>query len=251
MHEQHPVFEPPTNPDIPIWRYMDLAKFMSMLEEQALHFGRADRMWDKFEGCLSDPLVDFHRDLYGSAFDTMHEQESNARRRIREHTYLNCWCMGEHESVSMWNSYQKGDGIAIAIRSTYRRLAECLDASERERIYIGKVTYLDYKVDEIPWNNWLYPYVHKRKSFEFENELRALFQQEWLTPGGEEGQPRQPLPPGQPVKPVVIELDNLVEGVYVSPRAPTWTRELIKKIMDRYQRNWCVRQSDLDDEGVI
>jgi hypothetical protein len=251
MHEQHPVFEPPTNPDIPIWRYMDLAKFMSMLEEQALHFGRADRMWDKFEGSLPDPLVDFERDLFAPKFDTINEQLSKERRSRREHTYLNCWCMGPHESVSMWNSYQKGDAIAIAIRSTYQRLAKCLDASEQERILIGKVTYIDYKVDDFPWNNWLYPYVHKRKSFEFENELRALFQEENPTPDNEDGKPRQFLPPGQHPKPVVIELNNLVEEVYVSPRAEPWTRELIEKIVARYQRNWRVRKSDLDDEGVI
>jgi len=63
MHEQHPVFEPPTNPEIPIWRYIDLPRFMSMLEDQALQFSRADRMWDTFEGSLSEPSLDFERML--------------------------------------------------------------------------------------------------------------------------------------------------------------------------------------------
>ena len=42
---------------------MDLAKFVSMLEEQALHFARADLMWDDFEGSLSVPSLDFEREM--------------------------------------------------------------------------------------------------------------------------------------------------------------------------------------------
>lgn len=50
MHEQHPVFETPSNPDISIWRYMDVAEFLSMLESRALHFAQPGKMSDEFEG---------------------------------------------------------------------------------------------------------------------------------------------------------------------------------------------------------
>jgi hypothetical protein len=254
MHEQHPVFTPPTNPDIPIWRYIDLARFISMLEHQALHFSRADRMWDTFEGSLSEPSLDFERNVMLDGMPDENwahwrDQMSRAHKAIREHTYLSCWHMNEHESVAMWNAYQSSDRIAI--RSTYRRLAECLDAAERERIYIGTVTYIDYKTDEIPWNNGLYPYVHKRKSFEFERELRALFETEWTTGGEEGGPPPQLLPPGPHAIPVVIDLDQLAETVYVSPRAQGWYRELIQNIVTRYGRNWPVVQSHLDSDPVF
>ena len=56
MHEQHPVFEAPSDPDLFIWRYMDLAKFLSMLQDEALHFARADKMSDEFEGSTSNQL---------------------------------------------------------------------------------------------------------------------------------------------------------------------------------------------------
>jgi hypothetical protein len=41
---EHPSFEPPTDPDISIWRYMDLAKFLWMLQKKALFFARADHL---------------------------------------------------------------------------------------------------------------------------------------------------------------------------------------------------------------
>jgi hypothetical protein len=112
------------------------------------------------------------------------------------------------------------------------------------------VTYIDYKTDEIPWNNGFYPYVHKRKSFEFERELRALFAEEWCIPG-EEGRPGQPLPDGPRVIPVAVDLNHLVDTVFVSPRAPAWFRELIGNVVARYGRNWPVVQPDLDTDPVF
>jgi hypothetical protein len=55
MYEQHPVFVTPTNLDIPLWRYVDLPKFLSMLQHDALHFARSDSMEDKFEGSTTEP----------------------------------------------------------------------------------------------------------------------------------------------------------------------------------------------------
>jgi len=56
---RHPAFEPPGNPNIKIWRYMDFTQFVSMLEAGGLLFRRADLLEDKFEGTMSRPLWDF------------------------------------------------------------------------------------------------------------------------------------------------------------------------------------------------
>ena len=87
-------------------------------------------------------------------------------------------------------------------------------------------------------------------SFEFERELRALFQEEWCIPGVE-GQPGQLLPEGSPVIPVSVDLDHLVTEVFVSPRAPRWFGELIRRVVTRYGRDWPVVQSDLDSDPVF
>jgi hypothetical protein len=55
MYEEHPVFSPPRNPDSKLWRYMDLAKSLSLLEDEALFFASAASMSDRFEGTRSIP----------------------------------------------------------------------------------------------------------------------------------------------------------------------------------------------------
>lgn len=63
MHEQHPNFDAPSDPDISVWRYMNLAKFVSMLQGDALYFARPDRMTDEFEGSLSESNKSKHSAL--------------------------------------------------------------------------------------------------------------------------------------------------------------------------------------------
>ena len=115
MHEDHPTFERPPNPDVSIWRYMDLAKFVSMLESQALHFARVDTMEDAFEGSigkatLRDRRENWFGDMPDASFEPFNAQWSDANKRmLRDYTYLNCWHMGKHESVAMWKLYQSGE----------------------------------------------------------------------------------------------------------------------------------------------
>jgi hypothetical protein len=50
---KHDHFEAPTDPSAPIFRYMDLAKFVSLLDTRALFFSRADLLGDAFEGSVT------------------------------------------------------------------------------------------------------------------------------------------------------------------------------------------------------
>jgi hypothetical protein len=43
------VFDVP-KPESSLWRYMDFAKFVSLLKERSIHFARADCLGDSFEG---------------------------------------------------------------------------------------------------------------------------------------------------------------------------------------------------------
>ena len=54
---QHESFPLPTNKDIPIWRYMDLAKYVSMLADGGLFFPRASQLHDPFEGAPTKHMV--------------------------------------------------------------------------------------------------------------------------------------------------------------------------------------------------
>ena len=254
MHEEHPVFEAPTNPDgsmnpdVSIWRYMDLAKFISMLEAQALHFARTDIMEDAFEGSSTLATLQYlRRELYGDMPDDTHqrftEQLADANKRIvRDYTYLNCWHRSEHESMAMWKIYQSGAPQGIALRSRYRRLSESI--TDDRTIYIGTVSYVNYETDVTPWNNGFYPLVHKRKFFEYGQEIRAVYQSNWA---GENG---TWAPVGPAVTPISVDLDILVETVYVSPKAPEWFEQVVRDILVRYGRTWPVWRSNLEGKPV-
>ena len=51
--EPNPSCKLPENLDTPVWRYMDIYKFYSLLEEKALYLCRADLLQDRFEGTYS------------------------------------------------------------------------------------------------------------------------------------------------------------------------------------------------------
>ena len=61
----------------------------------------------------------------------------------------------------------------IAIQSTLDRLKESFHKSPVE-VNVGAVTYLDYKTEFVPDDEYFDPFMYKRKSYEYENELRAL-----------------------------------------------------------------------------
>jgi hypothetical protein len=60
---KHPAFTAPSDIHTQIWRYMDFTQFVSILEQKALLFTRADLLEDKFEGTMSQPLYDYLRKI--------------------------------------------------------------------------------------------------------------------------------------------------------------------------------------------
>src|SRR4051794_7973394 len=52
MYEERVGFQTPEDIDTPIWRYMDLPKFLSLIRESNLHFTQLDRFADAFEGAM-------------------------------------------------------------------------------------------------------------------------------------------------------------------------------------------------------
>jgi hypothetical protein len=260
MHVHHPVFEAPTDAEIPIWRYMDLAKFLSMLDAEALHFARTDLMSDEFEGSITKPTLELRRESMAEMPDE-HFAKWNAGlaqvyKGYRQYHYLNCWHMSEHESAAMWSIYQSGEPQGIAVRSTYRRLSESIN--DQRTAYIGTVSYVDFDSKVIPDNNAYYPYVHKRRSFEYEREIRALhFARRWVEDVDAPIDDSSDIPivkdapVGPPVLPMSVDVDRLIEAVYVSPKAQDWFAELIRSLLLRYGRDWPVHHSNLDADPIF
>jgi hypothetical protein len=58
MFKERPNYKLPEKLDVPIWRYMDVARLISMLENSALYFCRADKLGDRFECSLPSAFFD-------------------------------------------------------------------------------------------------------------------------------------------------------------------------------------------------
>lgn len=246
MHKEHPVFEKPEDENGKIWRYMDFTKFVSMIDRKALFFTKVDRLDDKFEGSLSKiyypPLSPERKAFLEKAFskellEYIKKQNTEFNKALRKWTVVNCWNMSECESAAMWKLYLKSDE-GVAVQSTYRKLADSFRDYKENDIWIGVVKYIDYEKEIIPFGNAYYPYVYKRKSFEHEKELRAVISKFPLEAMPSKGLLNQENFSDREVFPdsleVHIDLEMLVERVYISPTAERWFEELVSSVMKKY-----------------
>jgi hypothetical protein len=92
----------------------------------------------------------------------------------------------------------------------------------------------------------MWPFVHKRKSFEHERELRALTQQ--VPSVGKVLDLGADSPTGMTIK---VEVPTLVENIYVAPYAEQWFVDLVSATARRYRLGASVRQSSLDSDPVF
>src|SRR5437899_324697 len=127
------MYEPDTSFDAPepgqhLWRYVDFARCMSLIETQSLYFCRGVRLTDPWEGELCLPLIEELREGLGKDY----ESEIESIRRTRKEIYLNCWHLNEHQSMAMWKLYTKSDE-GIAVLTTFDRLRSCFDPNDRLR----------------------------------------------------------------------------------------------------------------------
>lgn len=232
----------PVDEDAKIWRYMDLAKFLDMLEGTRLHFSRIDRMSDPFEGMPTSPVMN-----WTAGFRALIEQgelpadqvgfydQSDAAHKsmvvlARGSVFVNCWHISPYESEAMWKLYA---GKGIAIQSTFKRLCDALGTDDEPSVYIGQVTYRDYEAEWAPILAGFGGVFNKRMSFAHEREIRAVTVRN---------------PPDDEMSDFIagkmtshatgiyvpVNLRTLIHKVYVSPDQQPWFRELMAKLLQRY-----------------
>lgn len=232
----HRAFDPP-DLDVKIWRYMDFTQFVSMLEEKGLLFIRADLFDDKFEGTMSRPLHDFVRGHIGDP-----QQYADHLRMTKGWSFVSCWHMNDYESAAMWKIYSTSKE-SMCLQTTFARLRDVLP----QDVYIGVVNYISYERDTIPAGNTFWPLTYKRRSFEHERELRAVWSNmasvSSARPAVAAGLEYEPAPQECVWKDV--DLGALIETVFVSPAAKPWFLELLKKVLKRYDLSVPVHQSEL------
>ena len=240
IYNPHNDFEIPENQNVKIWRYLDFTKYVSLLDKKALFFTRADKLADVFEGSYTKANIELRSRNFKDEPKRMADFVSSSFKKIREFTIVNCWHMNNYESAAMWKLYLKSDE-GVAIQSTFKRLKENFNQKKSRPVYIGKVRYIDYEKDVMPQSDALSPYIYKRKSFDHERELRAVSYNVQLN-GSSVDSSKVKLNDGDYFP---VDLDLLIEQVYVAPIAQEWFYELVKSVTKKYCLNKEIVKSNL------
>lgn len=230
-----PHFYPPNNNEISIWRYMDFAKFVMMLDSSELFLAKSTSFDDPFEGTQPQNNLDtFAESNPGIPTDKL-MLIRNALFQMRPSVFISCWHANMYESEAMWKLYSSS-GDAVAIKSSFDKLEELTPPS----YYVGQVQYIDYETERLIKNpnvadDIRITYMHKRKAFEHEKEIRVVAM-------------------GSPEHSGIncpIDLSKLIQEVYVSPTSSLWFETLVKTIIYKYEFDFPVRRSQLSERPNI
>ena len=278
-YEKHEKFETPEELGTCIWRYMSFTKLLALLNDSALYFARADKLteMDPFEGSytlvnasvlhaswdMATPELWAERNIH-SEDELMRYIEGKKNMfeimasTMREMHFINCWHLSEGESDAMWKLYS-GAQDGVCIRSTLGGLIDSFTDTE-ERVFIGKVQYLDYTKEAIDEGLAFAPFLSKRLSFRHEEELRAIIVRSKDTepvyfhrdgsPATAENYQNFRLKNKYPDRhglSVPIDVSKLVDEVYVSPTSGTWFNDLIQSMIEKLGYDIKVRKSNLAD----
>ena len=204
MYAEHPKFDTPPDETV-LWRYMDLAKFLAMVSTRTIYARRVDQFEDKWEGAVPPTFIRRVKDADDHAAKVFLQSSD----RMRERFFVNCWHASTCESAALWSIY---GSAGLAVRSTVGRLKQAIRSVE---FYLASVRYCDYEIDDWFDGNAILPCFMKRKSFEFEQEVRVVVWADTIDNSWD----RRLQDPSTVGVELEVDIAELIESVYVSPTA--------------------------------
>lgn len=139
----------------------------------------ADRFEDQLEGTMPrGEMEGWKRNAANAENDEQRRTFNHNLEFLRRYAhgfrrdyYISCWHMNQHENRVMWDFYTRGTFEAVAIRTTYMALRDCLPPY----IMMGTVRYIDYETERLPTGMNMFEYImHKDINYNFEREVRAV-----------------------------------------------------------------------------
>jgi hypothetical protein len=237
---------------------MDFQKFVSLLDTQALFFGKVQMLQDNYEGTLPvfARLVKASMSKLFSNGNAYSNYVDGLLKLLKATTLVNTWHINEVESAAMWDLYSNNN-VGIAIQSTYKRLSESFDNNKEDYVWISTVKYIDYNKDLSGFSDIFGAFTCKRLSFQHERELRAftsLLGHQFMESLLDQSKRVTPLHMPQRIsqadqgargKYISISLDSLIERIYLSPSSQDWHIDLVKSIAKKYNINKEIVRSGL------
>lgn len=236
-------------PNEKLWRYIDFAKFIHLLETRSLFFSRADKFEDTFEGVsgLAERQVEWdnhYREYFKRAVryppdnapsppEEIVEQEAERLLRDikqsieweRKSTFVSCWHSNTGESEALWRLYCPNGSTGVAIETSATKLLDALDAPDIE---LGRVQYVDFRMSFAGFHDRIF---WKRKSLAHEAEVRAVSKQHFTEVSS--GLAR------------LVDVERLCASVVPSPFAGAWFPGLVEAVVARYGYKIPVGKSEL------
>lgn len=221
------------DPETIVWKYLDLSKFLDLLLSKKLFMSRSDKFEDQYEGTFSEPTYEEIRKIAENNPKFLNYYKSH-----REKIAISSWHINEYESFAMWQIFTKNNE-GLAIQSTVGRLKEALQPERKTEQYIGEVNYIDYKKEYIPFNDTFFPFLFKRKSFQYEREVRIISD---VTSNKIE------LNDGLKID---VDIHHLIEKIYIHPKSENWYKNLVIQLMEQLGFNFSIEKSDLESDILI
>ncbi len=213
MYKEHNAIKTPQKTQV-IWRFLDLWKFLDIIDNRKLYMRRMDQFEDKFEGRI--PIHGI-KNLHDS--DPLKRLDSYSD--LRKSSYVSSWAIVENETYPLWKIYTDYQA-AVAIKTNIGKLIESVKANSSSQ-FIGKVEYVNPN-GKYQFNGNTYQILfEKRDYFVFENELRILTELPY-----EDFNELLALPTGTKID---IDPDVLIEEVYLAPNADENFKKLIEMKM--------------------
>ena len=233
MYKENPNSTLPENPDTVVWKYLDLSKFLDLLLSQKLFMSRSDKFEDQYEGTFSEPTFEEIKKLSENNPEFLDYYKSK-----REKVIISSWHINEYESFAMWQIFtQNSEGLAI--QSTVKRLQNALIPEKNYDQFIGEVNYIDYKKEYIPFEDAFFPFLFKRKSFQYEREVRIISDVSSNTIAINDG-----------LK-INVDINELIEKIYIHPKSENWYKKLVIELVDKLGFDFEIEKSDLESDILI
>lgn len=253
------------NEETKLYRYMDFASFISLIQNKELVFKRTDMYSDKQEGLLPKQINEFYKtfpDKGENEFSEWLELTKDYNKTI----YVNCWSSNEND-ISLWERFCGKDlEYGIAICSTLSKMNSALS----EEITMGEIVYVKTNdtitdinksftcrdLNVLPCSQ--YAALMKRIAFKSEGEYRLMLDTV--------ARDSKTVPISIPisteiqhikakvkenenilVRPVKVTLEQLIEKVIISPYGykNEWYHNLVKALLAEKGPNVQVEISNL------
>ncbi|UMY67092.1 MULTISPECIES: DUF2971 domain-containing protein [unclassified Flavobacterium] len=217
-----------------VWKYLDLSKFLDLLLSRKLFMSRSDKFEDQYEGTFSEPTFEEIKKLAHDNPEFLDYYKTH-----REKVVISSWHINEYESFAMWQIFtQNSEGIAI--QSTVERLQRAVEPERQFRQFIGEVNYIDYKKEYIPFDDLFFPFLFKRKSFQYEREVRIL-----TDVTSHEG-----ITINEGLK-IDVDLETLIDRIYIHPKSENWYKRLVIELVSKLGFDFRIEKSDLESDILI